>query len=124
MAGDGINDAAALARSDVGIAMASASDLSRQAGGVLLLRDRLSLIPDAVAIARDARRRLALSITWAIGYNAVGVGLAITGRLHPVFAATAMAVSSLLVIAFSRNAGTLRDSAETADLHATREASA
>jgi len=124
MAGDGINDAAALARSDVGIAMASASDLSKQAGGILLLRERLNLIPDAIAIARDAKRKLALSIAWAIGYNAFGVALAVSGRLHPVFAATAMAVSSLLVIAFSKNAGALRDEHQPGDLHATREASA
>jgi len=109
MVGDGINDAAAMAHSDVGIAVASASDFSKQAGRVLLLRDRLTLIPDAVAIARDARRRLSMSLAWAIGYNAVGVALAVSGRLHPVFAATAMAVSSLLVIGFSKNAGVLRD---------------
>jgi P-type E1-E2 ATPase len=109
MVGDGINDAAAMAHADVGIAVASASDFSKQAGHVLLLRDRLTLIPDALAIARDARRRLSLSLAWAIGYNAAGVGLAVSGHLHPAFAATAMAVSSLLVIAFSKNAGILRD---------------
>ena len=109
MVGDGINDAAALAGSDVGIAVASASDLSKQAGGVLLLREHLNLIPDAIAIARDAKQRLTLSIAWALGYNAIGVALAVSGHLHPVFAATAMAVSSLLVIGFSRNAGVLRD---------------
>ncbi|NIM60131.1 MAG: heavy metal translocating P-type ATPase [Acidobacteria bacterium] len=125
MVGDGINDAAALAQADAGFAVASASDLSKQAGGVLLLRDSLALIPDAIAIARDARRRLAISIAWAAGYNAVGVALALSGRLHPVFAATAMAVSSLLVIGFSRNAGSLPDAGESTALGApAREASA
>ena len=109
MVGDGINDAAAMAQADVGIAVASASDFSKQAGRVLMLRDSLALIPDAVAIARDARRRLTLSLVWAVGYNSIGVALAVAGQLHPVFAATAMAVSSLLVIGYSKNAGTLPD---------------
>ena len=109
MVGDGINDAAALARADVGFAVASATDLSKQAGRVLLLRDRLALIPDAIMIAKDARRRLWMSLAWAVGYNAIGVGLAVSGKLHPVFAATAMAVSSLLVIGFSKNAGRLEE---------------
>ena len=119
MVGDGINDAAAMAHADVGIAVASASDFSKQAGHLLLLRDSLGLIPDAIAIARNARRRLTLSLAWAIGYNAFGVGLALTGRLHPVFAATAMAVSSLLVIGYSKNAGVVRDDT-AADERATK----
>ena len=101
MVGDGLNDAAALAVADVGFAVASASDLSKRAGDVTLLRDDLTLVPAAIEIAQDARHRLRRCLGWAIGYNAIGVALAAAGQLHPAFAASAMGVSSLLVIGYA-----------------------
>jgi Cu+-exporting ATPase len=108
MAGDGINDAAALAQADVGLAMASGADLAREAGDVLLLRHDLRLLPGAVRVARRTVGIMRQNLAWAVAYNAVGLPLAagvLYPRFHillsPVVASAAMALSSVSVLANS-----------------------
>lgn len=105
MAGDGINDAASLAQSDAGFAMAGGTDLAREAGDVLLLHSDLALIPAAIRLSRRAVRVMRQNLGWALVYNVIGIPIA-AGVLYPhfhillspVLASIAMALSSVSVL--------------------------
>jgi Cu+-exporting ATPase len=108
MVGDGINDAAALAQSDAGLAMAAGADLAREAGDILLLHTDLHLLPTSIRIARRTVHIMRQNLVWAAGYNLIGIPLA-AGVLYPHFhillspilASVAMALSSVSVLANS-----------------------
>jgi P-type Cu2+ transporter len=97
MVGDGLNDAPALASAHVSMSLASASDISQAAADFVIQRDRLSAIPEAIVIARKAKRRVLENFGLAVLYNMIAVPLAVFGHVTPLVAAIAMSASSLLV---------------------------